>query len=74
MKQEYLQNRLKYRISSHNTILLLNKSATCFFYCFFTIIRPIPRIQKEGNHTVAIMVGDLMTGGLPWISSVTRYG
>jgi len=32
------------RISRQNTILLLNKSATCFFYCFVTIIRPISRI------------------------------
>jgi len=34
----------EFRVFSHNTTLLFNKSPTCFGCCFVAIIRPVLRI------------------------------
>ena len=51
--------KLKCRFFGQNRILLLKKSATCFIYRFAGITGPIPRISKEENDMVAILVRDL---------------
>ena len=43
-KREEVTGDKEFRVFSHNTTLLFNKSPTCFSYCFLAIIRPIPRI------------------------------
>ena len=40
---------------SQNTILLFNKSVTCFGYCFLAVTKTIQRTQKEDN-TVAVLL------------------
>jgi len=43
-KREEVTGKKEFRVFSHNTTLLYNKSPTCFGYCFVAIIRPITRI------------------------------
>ena len=42
--REEVTGNKEFRVFSHNTALLFNKSPTCFDHCFVAIIRPVPRI------------------------------
>jgi hypothetical protein len=43
-KREEVTENKEFRVFSHNTNLLFNKSPTYFDYCFVAIFRPIPRL------------------------------